>query len=232
MIQCGDRRGVAVARPVGEALPRAQHLAGGGSAACRAPLRPTASQRTSRPWLSCSRARAVSARRTTCTLNAPREAAIARQDEDARRCSARAGEQGLPVDVGPGHAPPSSGRACGRRTAAAPRSAPGPGAAWSRDELERLRDLARVADGADPPLDVLLAGHRGSGAAPATQRRLVRTSKPCLNCSTAVRSCSISSSPRARRSRGSPRRSCARPAGTGAGPRGSATPARPGSSSR
>ena len=80
----GDRLRVRVGRRVGEADERAVERHGRRNVSVERPFFPTPSQRTVCPRAWSSRSSA-NARRVTCALNAPGEAAVAGQRDDERR---------------------------------------------------------------------------------------------------------------------------------------------------
>ena len=151
----GERLRVGVCRPVGEARPR---LVDGVAAEAerRAPLlRPATSQRTSTPSARSSRS-SRSARRRICALKAPARPRSPVSGRIATVCTLAPLEQRQTVTDDAARAVPvisssirsangriASIRVCARRSRA------------RRDELHRLRDLARIRDGADAPLEVL-----------------------------------------------------------------------------
>ena len=144
------------------------------------PRLPPTSQRTAIPSAcsSCSSANDVAQH---LGVERAREAAVAgqRQDRDRARLAAAGGAAARAPRRPRGPSRPSA-PASGRRRAASPRSAPARGAAGAGDQLHRLRDLARVADRADPPLDVLLGSHGlGAPGARTPGRDSSSTLKPC-----------------------------------------------------
>ena len=124
-----DRRRIAVARAVGEALPAVQELESAEA------------QRSDAALADGEPARLVPGRALLAPVGDRRaqhlcveracETAIARQDAERTDLRLPPREQGLPVDVRPGPPPRSRARACDRRMAATPRSASARVAAWT-----------------------------------------------------------------------------------------------------